>query len=654
MRNRIWKKFTLALLVVAFAPIIYFGAQDWFSAQARVEDETLREIFLNCVTRAKDIERSFINALADARYLRSSVAVEFYLDTRQQEPAFALNWQKVVEREFTRFLSLKPGYAQAGLLDDYGEELAIVMRSGKGLTVLDDFAKHNKLTAPFYVAAGEAPPDGVAAIAMRSAVPPGMELDRVTLIRYAVKVMGPAAPRGVLYIDLNGWEVREGLERASFEQRRPAALVTQDGDYIFNPFDAGESADPRKRMENLNDHLPRQVVSQMLSGKPGIIADDPSTLFAYAPVYPRPGDPASFYVVMDRYPKALLADRIGQIQRRYLSGALGTLLLIAVIAVMVSRALTRQVKRLQEGVERFARHEFDHRINIASGDEIEDLASAYNAMAASLKEYNESLELKVAERSLRIQQVERQLMQSEKLAALGFLSAGVAHEINNPIAIIITRLELIEKALAQGKVDRVRGDLQALHSHARRIGEIAGSLLTFSREPSRGLAAVDVAQAARRVMNLIGHPIAQKGVRVRLALDGPVPLARANAHGLEQVIYNIVYNAYQVTRAGDEISLTLAADGPGAVTLTIADTGPGIAPETLPHIFEPFFTTKEVGQGAGLGLSISYGIVKEAGGSLRAESVPGKGAAFLVTLPAAPASGPSSAGSTVPEAAAHA
>jgi len=170
MRNRIWKKFTLALLVVAFAPIIYFGAQDWFSAQARVEDETLREIFLNCVTRAKDIERSFINALADARYLRSSVAVEFYLDTRQQEPAFALNWQKVVEREFTRFLSLKPGYAQAGLLDDYGEELAIVMRSGKGLTVLDDFAKHNKLTAPFYVAAGEAPPDGVAAIAMRSAV----------------------------------------------------------------------------------------------------------------------------------------------------------------------------------------------------------------------------------------------------------------------------------------------------------------------------------------------------------------------------------------------------------------------------------------------------------------------------------------------------
>lgn len=634
MFNKIWKKFTVAFMFVAFTPIAYFGYQDLQAAKSSVASEALRKIFLNSVTRSKEIERAFINAQMDIRYLRSIFSIQFLLEAARKKPEEAGFWKSLVEKEFIKFLSARRGYSRIGLVDDYGNEALVVFRNGDQIVSLGDVHRRNRLTSPYYVEAAEQEKYGVTAIPMTNIVHPGHDLRRITLVRYATKVLGQASGAlGVIYLDLNGSEIHEGLSRTSLERKRAAALVTRKGNYIFNPFvNPGLDQTWVKPYSDMRATYPKGVVSQILSGRSGIIADDPDNLFAYSAIYPEPADKSRFYTVFDVYPKTLFSEKLSQIKKKYLLAALGTFVLVIIVAVILSRSLTRPINKLIDGVERTGRRELDHRINIKSGDEIESLARAYNMMADSLKEYNETLERKVEERSTRIKQVERKLMQAEKLAAIGFLSAGVAHEINNPISIVVTRLELIQKAIDKGDIKTVRKDLEVLKRHSERIGKIAGNLLTFSRSGSGEPGQVDLNDVVKIVAGLIAYPVKQKGIEVVMELAPDLPFVWANASGIEQVIYNIAYNAYQASSPGQKIEITTRSVGGGKVELRIKDTGHGIPKEKVKRVFEPFFTTKEVGQGTGLGLSISYGLVKGFGGSIEVDSSPDTGAIFTITL----------------------
>ena len=639
MLDRIWKKFTLALLAVAFIPIGYFGYQDFKAAKNSVIDEGLRDIFLNSVARSKDIERVFMNARRDINYLRSDILIQFLLDIPSEKPDAAIYWRSLVEMEFKRFLTLKPEYSRVGFLDEYGDEAVVVFKSGGEIKAVDDGDKRNHLTSSYYVKAAQLDDMDVAAIPMRSAVDPSMDLRGVTLVRYATKVFDRYGnPRGVIYVDLNGLEVLFYLQRISFEHRRRAHLVTGDGNYIFNPRWSSKPEDSfggRQSITNISQEFTDDVVAQILSGRPGVITDDPKRLIGFSPVYPQKNSEDFFYVVFDTYSRDLFAPKVKELAKTYAYGALGALILVVAVAVSLSWALTRNVAKLREGAESIRDNRLGHRLEINSGDEMESLAKTFNAMADSIQEYQESLERKVEDRTRRVQQVERQLMQSEKLAAIGFLAAGVAHEINNPISIITTRLELISKALDKGKVDVVKKDLEVLRSHATRIGKIAASLLTFSRESSSELEDVDINEAVRRVMGLVGIPIRKKGIELDISLAPHLPPVRASYSGMEQVIYNIAYNAHQATAPGGRISIKTFAVDDGHVGLTISDTGEGIPKDVIKRVFEPFFTTKEVGEGTGLGLSISYGLINDFGGSIRVDSEPGAGAVFTIILDSA-------------------
>ncbi len=639
MLNRIWKKFTIALLVVAFVPISYFGYQDLQAAKLSVADKALREIFLNCVTRSKTIEQTFLNANYDISDLRSSVTIEFLLDTIHDTPEDALYWKNLVEKEFIRFLGLKSGYSSVGFLDDYGNETVVVSRFGKQITALNEVRLLNRLTSPYYVGAAMLHSYGIAATPMRNSVHPAMNLEELTLIRYTTKVFDRnGKPGGVLYLDLNGSEILRGLTQKSLGQLRPTALVTSKGNYIHNPFYVPSPSDSiTQPISNIKSSLPKKVTEQILSGRTGIIEDDPDELYAYSAIYPQSGNTSRYYVVFDRYPRKQLASKLYGIKKMYATGAVGALVLTIVVAVFLSRALTSPISRLREGVEKFSRRDMSQRIVINSRDEIESLAAAYNQMADSLQEYSESLERKVEQRSNQIKQVERKLMQAEKLAALGFLSAGVAHEINNPIAIIITRLELMEKALDKGDGETVRKDVKALKNHALRIGKIAGSLLTFSRDDSRSLEAVDLNATVDRVIDLIEYPVVKKKIKLVRDLADDLPMIWASPTGMEQVIYNIIYNAYQATDEKGRITVRTRPVEREKVELIIADTGGGIPKSAIKHIFEPFFTTKEVGQGTGLGLSISYGFIHDFGGAISVDSKPGEGTVFTIVLDTASA-----------------
>jgi two-component system NtrC family sensor kinase len=228
-------------------------------------------------------------------------------------------------------------------------------------------------------------------------------------------------------------------------------------------------------------------------------------------------------------------------------------------------------------------------------------------------------------------------VEAQKLAALGQLGAGVAHEINNPLTGILGNAQLLLEQRGDGDPDR--GPLQKIEALARRCREITQGLLRFG-EQREGAAfeVVDVNRAVRDALVLAEEHVRSAGIGLEVSLAAPPPRVRGDAGQLAQVVLNLLTNARTAClgRPGAAIAVTTSRTAAG-VEIAVRDGGKGILPEHLPRIFEPFFTTKDEWSNVGLGLSVSYRIVSEHGGRIDVESRPGEGSVFTVRLPAPPA-----------------
>jgi signal transduction histidine kinase len=227
-----------------------------------------------------------------------------------------------------------------------------------------------------------------------------------------------------------------------------------------------------------------------------------------------------------------------------------------------------------------------------------------------------------------------QLLQAEKLAALGQTISGVAHELNNPLATILTWAE----RLSQRPVDdQTRRGLETILSESERAAKIVRNLLTFARKRHTTRAMVDVNQVVRETLTLRAYEQRLSNINVIEALPAGLPLVFADPHQFQQVLLNLIINAEQaMLGASGRGTLILRSwhDMEGdAVILEVNDDGPGVPEDVQPRIFDPFFTTKEVGKGTGLGLTVAYAIIQEHGGSISVKSGPGLGASFFVALP---------------------
>ncbi|MFQ6096529.1 MAG: ATP-binding protein, partial [Armatimonadota bacterium] len=239
-------------------------------------------------------------------------------------------------------------------------------------------------------------------------------------------------------------------------------------------------------------------------------------------------------------------------------------------------------------------------------------------------------ELQCAHREL--QQAQARLVQTEKLSSLGQLISGIAHELNNPLAVVLGFAHHLTRS---SKDAAVKHSCSRIYEQARRCSRIVDQLLTFAREYAPEWTAVDVNEVIRASVDLFAYKFRVRGIRVETLLDPDLPRTGADWHRLQQVFVNIISNAYQSFEGsgqGDTLWIRTSASD-GRIRIVFADNGPGIPPENLTKVFDPFFTTKEVGKGTGLGLSVSYGIIKEHGGDISVESEPGKGAAFTIELP---------------------
>ena len=235
---------------------------------------------------------------------------------------------------------------------------------------------------------------------------------------------------------------------------------------------------------------------------------------------------------------------------------------------------------------------------------------------------------------LELRQQRELLFQSEKLSALGRLVAGVAHEMNNPLGIISSRIELmLGEAEGQGLPAQLLEDLRVIHRNVLRVAGVAQALRSFARQSTGERRPVDLNTVVAETLLLVGKPMSTDNVRITMALDPALPSLLGDANALQQVLLNLLTNAREALTGGGEISIQTGCDParPRRLQLIVTDTGPGISPTHLPHLFEPFYTTKP--SGTGLGLAVSYGIVQAHLGTIDVHSIPGQGATFTLSFP---------------------
>jgi two-component system NtrC family sensor kinase len=322
--------------------------------------------------------------------------------------------------------------------------------------------------------------------------------------------------------------------------------------------------------------------------------------------------------------------------------------LIGVFIIFFTRRfLTHPIAKLVEGFKAVSLMDLDKPLVIdGRSEELEELARSFNVMRdrlraalAEINQFTQHLESKVAERTQQLQAAQKKLLQNDRLASLGQLSASVAHEINNPISGVLNLSMLMQRMLKDGAVppnrlEEFRKYLGQVTNETARVGRIVSDLLAFSRRGKPQRAPADLNKVVKMTLSLAQHKMKLSNVTVEANLAESLPPVLCDASQIQQVALNLALNAAEATHGKSERRVEVStAKGDGGVVLTVSDNGDGIPPENLSKIFDPFFTTKPEGKGVGLGLAVTYGIIQAHGGEIEVKSAVGEGTTFTVWLP---------------------
>jgi C4-dicarboxylate-specific signal transduction histidine kinase len=322
----------------------------------------------------------------------------------------------------------------------------------------------------------------------------------------------------------------------------------------------------------------------------------------------------------------------------------------AIFAVYgMTRTFVVPIQRLVQATEKIASGDLSHTVEVHGKDELAELARSFNSMVIDLRGYHEevedysrTLEEKVKERTADLEEANRtlrdtqaQLIQASKMAAMGQFGAGVAHELNQPLAGISGYTDLLLL-----KIDKNSAEYRyakKIEDQCARMTKIVSNLRTFARQSKFEYSETDINQPIDDALMLLGEQLRSHNMKLRRELATGLPKVLADANQLEQVFLNLVSNAKDAMEARGGGTLTLVSrtsDNGNFVEVLVADTGVGMDSATMNDIFNPFFTTKDVGKGTGLGLSISLGIVEDHGGKIEVHSSKGEGTVFRISLPA--------------------
>lgn len=349
--------------------------------------------------------------------------------------------------------------------------------------------------------------------------------------------------------------------------------------------------------------------------------------------------------------KTIRQNRIGTV----LFGGLFVGIISVTLCIILYNFVSKPISLLEEGMKRIAQGDLDYEIKINTSDEMGLLATTFNNMTKDIKRYKENmenwtkaLEEEIQKKTAEIMKAHDQLINAEKLASLGRMAAGVAHELNSPLTGIVTFAHLMLKRIPpENKQDRE--DLEIIIEQANRCSKIIKGLLGFSRKATAERVEININTLLDSTIAMVRNQAKFHNIKFNLNFDESLPLIHVDPNQMQQVFLNLLINAADAMNERGQITIATRTvgeseetpwfkmghpqEGKKYIEIEFTDTGPGIPEEYLGKIFEPFFTTKPVGKGTGLGLAVSYGIIKRHGGNITVRSEVGKGASFFIRLP---------------------
>ena len=434
---------------------------------------------------------------------------------------------------------------------------------------------------------------------------------------------------------------KEGRVTFSTESRETGLLVDKNAEACYLCHEAGQ---PLERLSREERHRIYRVGEHRVLAMVTPIYNEPACSNATCHAHP-PEKRVLGVIDVGISLKEIDAD-VTRVTRQSALASLLSVVAVALFAVFLTqRTVVRPVRKLVVATQGLASGDFAQEVQVASSDEIGALGQSFNEMIDVLGKARadrlhllHTLEQQVEDRTAALKRAQDQLVQTEKLSSLGRLAASVAHEINNPLAGILTYAKLMVRLLDREQVDEqtrttcVR-NLKLVQRETERCTAIVRNLLEFARQRPLALKDVDAAAVLEEALSLVSHQAKLQGVTIERQV-APLPHLLADFGQLRQAFVNIVLNACEAMASGGTVRIegvrTAAGD---AVEFVFADNGPGIPPDKLAKIFDPFFTTKE--KGTGLGLSVVYGIVERHGGTISVTSQLGEGTTFVMRLPVA-------------------
>jgi len=310
--------------------------------------------------------------------------------------------------------------------------------------------------------------------------------------------------------------------------------------------------------------------------------------------------------------------------------------------------IDKPIQHLIAGTHAVAEMQLDKPVIIESSEELGELARSFDIMRVRLKsaleeinEFTEGLEMKIKQRADQLKVAHQKLLQSDRLASLGQLSASVAHEINNPVSGVLNLAMLMQRIMKDDgvpkeRVEEFRKYLSQVVNETARVGRIVQDLLAFSRRSKPFRAKIDFNAMIKSTLNLLDHKLKLSGVSIQLDLQNDLPTVHCDGSQMQQVVINLIMNGAEASQGkpnGQVIVKTEKNPAGDQLLFTVTDNGDGIPEEHLSKIFSPFFTTKGEGKGVGLGLAVVFGIIEAHKGDIDVKSIPKEGTTFIVTLP---------------------
>ncbi|MCZ6689819.1 MAG: ATP-binding protein [Planctomycetota bacterium] len=610
--SRIRNKLLIAFAAVVTLPLVIVAIYGTRRTLEELDRSALEAAARTAAQSGRRLENILAAAQTDLLSLSQDPSLRAYVEVPDIPARRSQLLREAIRQTWERFKSIveaRPFYKEFLYSDEAG---VVILRHHSGGRTYQGVAvplrAETVTDRPFFAAAQSVGPGKILVTAN-----PGIDAitygTRVSVLRYRSRGIAALGLRPLSILNASG----AGIEAEA------SALIDDRGKRIVST----------GRMDVWLDSIEEENPWKATNG--AFHVPDGSIL-AYARITPLHNSPQT-WVLVRHVAETDLTGPASSFRSVFTGVLIGALLLALVLSLALSRQLTGPIRTLEEGARRLAAGDLETVIEVESQDELQVLAAEFNRMARQLKELTGGLERKVEEKVAERESLELQLLQSERLSSIGLLAAGVAHEIRNPLAAISMYAQMMEER-ATDLEDKER--LKVILEHIDRISEITRGLLDFSRQTDGGYGSVDLHATLEASMRLFQPSLDEIGVKTEIDLAEDLPLVRGQGTQLQQAIVNILMNATQAMPDGGVIRVgTRHLPKDGLVEIVFEDTGVGIGKKDLGRVFDPFFTTKEPGEGTGLGLAVTYGIINSHGGQIEVSSKRAEGTRVTVRLPVA-------------------